>query len=213
MDTWKHFPSIEGIERKDLKLTEEGAYSITKERDARIIWNNLRNIIEDISQLVIMDGTSNIGSDSIRFGNECKKVISVEINEENYEALVHNIQLYNLQNKVKAILGDITKKWNDYMYDILYLDPPWGGKNYKDISSLDIILGDMRIDLFLRDYILDSKTRPKWIIMKLPMNYNFGRLRVLPNILFTKRIWTGKFYVWVAQTKNPNIKGITKRRL
>jgi predicted RNA methylase len=213
MDFWKHFPIIEGVERKDLCLTEEGAYSITKERDAKIIWSNLKNIITDINQLTVIDGTANIGSDTIRFGVECKKVYSVEINEDNYTALVENIELYNLQDKVHTELGDIMELWNEWRTDILYLDPPWGGKDYKDIESLEIFLGETRIDLFLRDTVLESKNRPKWIIMKLPMNYNFARLRVLPNILFTKRIWTGKFYVWVAQTKNPNIKGITRRKL
>jgi predicted RNA methylase len=213
MDTWKHFPNLEGFDKRDIKLTEEGSYSITKERDAKIIWSNLKTIISDISQLVVLDGTANIGSDSIRFGVESKFVYSIEISEENYEALVENINLYGLNKKVKPILGDITELWNKYNYDILYLDPPWGGKDYKDVSNLEITLSDTRIDIFLRDYVLDSKNRPKWIIMKLPVNYNFGRLRVLPNILFTKRIWTGKFYVWVAQTKSPFIKGITKRKI
>lgn len=213
MDFWKHFPIIEGVERKNLTLTEEGAYSITKERDAKVIWSNLKNIISDINQLTVVDGTANIGSDSIRFGLECKKVYSVEINEDNYNALVKNIELYNLQNKVHTTLGDIVELWDEWRTDILYLDPPWGGKDYKEIESLEIKLGETRIDLFLRDSVLESKNRPKWIIMKLPINYNFARLKVLPNILFTKRIWTGKFYVWIAQTKNPLMKGITRRKL
>jgi len=101
-------------------------------------------------------------------------VYSIEYNENNYKALENNVKkVYKLEN-VKLLQGDSTKIYN-WRTDVLYLDPPWGGINYRDNEKIDLYLGDIRVDIFIKE-ILERENRPRYIFIKLPRNYNFSRL-------------------------------------
>ena len=45
--------------------------------------------------------------------------------------------LYKLKN-VHLHEGDTTILYKEYPLDILYLDPPWGGPDYKEKKELDL---------------------------------------------------------------------------
>lgn len=112
-----------------------------------------------------------------------KHVDSIEYDKSNYDALKHNVSLYKLSN-VNLYLGDTTKIYNNFCPDVIYFDPPWGGPDYKYKKNLDLYLGDVRIDDFIRNYILQTnrKCYPQYIILKLPFNYAWSRLKNLPFI-------------------------------
>ena len=89
----------------------------------------------------------------------------------------HNVQTFKLKN-VTLHHGNSIKVFR-WKTDVLYIDPPWGGPDYKDKSNLDLFLGSERIDEFL-ELILLQDWRPSYIFLKLPRNYNFARLIDLP---------------------------------
>ena len=90
--------------------------------------------------------------------------------------LKHNVKTFKLTN-VNLYFGDSTKiyKWHT---DVLYLDPPWGGPDYKTKVNMDLFLGTIRIDNFLKK-IIRKTWKPSYIFIKLPRNYNFERLEDL----------------------------------
>jgi 16S rRNA G966 N2-methylase RsmD len=54
---------------------------------------------------------------------------------------------------------------------IVFIDPPWGGKGYKDIKKIRLQLSDVDIeDVCLK--ILNLNSKPKMIVIKLPINYD-----------------------------------------
>ena len=108
-----------------------------------------------------------------------KQVHSIEMNEENFKALHNNVEVYGLTN-VELHFGDSTKIF-DWDTDILYIDPPWGGKEYKQHKILDLYMSDKRLDIWLEELLL-RKRRPSYIILKLPANYNFKRFDFLSNV-------------------------------
>ena len=162
-----------GVDYNKLIITDEGKYSITKKHDGYKILNIMKKILKTTNDKIITDLTGCVGGDTILFGLNFKKTYSIEYNKKNYNALENNIKTYDLKN-VKLFFGDSTKIYNWYT-DVLYFDPPWGGINYKDEDKIDLYLGDIRIDEFIKE-ILDRDNRPKYIFIKLPRNYNFGRL-------------------------------------
>ena len=176
------FPYKRGVNMKDIIITEEGKYSYTKRDDGDRTLLFLRRFM-DPSKLSILDGTGNVGGDTILFGLHFNKVHSIEMNPENFKALSHNVELYKLKN-VELHEGDTTKLYKDFPSDVLYLDPPWGGPDYKEKKDLDLSVGSHRVDVFLRDSILakDASWKPRWIVLKLPFNYNWDRLEVLEGI-------------------------------
>lgn len=176
-ETIPKFPIKQGVDMSKIKLTEEGKYSYTKTKHGQELINYLKSKIDNLKDLTVLDGTANMGSDTILFSLHCKNVIGIEINQENYNMLEHNTKLYN-QDNIKLLLGDTTKDIFDLCFDMLYLDPPWGGEDYKENEVLDLYLGEKRFDLFIKEVIDKYKMcELKYILLKLPKNYNFARLK------------------------------------
>src|SRR5271154_3276719 len=88
-----------------------------------------------------LDMTANIGSFSINMASNFKNlnITSIELDRCNYDALVQNIKAFNLTNII-PVHGDsieFIEKAPSYLfktskYSFIYLDPPWGGVNYKE---------------------------------------------------------------------------------
>jgi predicted RNA methylase len=189
-----YFPIYPDIDTSALQITEEGLYSITKPRDAREIMRFMAQIIEEpLSSIVLLDGTANCGGDTIHAATVCRKVISVEKDAETFAVLKQNIEVaYRacFQN-VEVVHGDVVQEWTRFhdSVDVLYLDAPWGGPAYKNHASLDLYLGSVRLDTFIRSVLIASiYHKPKYICLKVPYNYNWLRLahlcRQFPNLRF-----------------------------
>jgi hypothetical protein len=173
------FPRKEGVDLTRLKITEEGSYSITRRRDADRIIHIFQAIIKGLSELTITDATACIGGDTLNFGIHFKHVHSIELKDENFEALTNNVEVYGFNN-ITLHRGDCLKIFN-WNTDILYIDPPWGGKDYRTHKNLDLFLSGIRLDTWLEE-VLIRKNRPSYMILKLPFNYNFTRFNFLSNV-------------------------------
>jgi len=186
------FPEKKGIDYSALKMTPEGEYSITRRTDGVKLLTKMVSVIGSTKRKHITDLTGNVGGDTIMFVLHFGHVDSIELNKENYEALKHNVETFKLKN-VTLHQGDSTKLFR-WKTDVLYLDPPWGGPDYKTKENMDLYLGDQRVDLFLKD-ILDQQWRPNYIFLKLPRNYNFERLTELPNVQNLHKFAVRNFYL------------------
>jgi predicted RNA methylase len=143
----------------------------------------MQNVLGNTSTKTITDATGCVGGDTIQFGLNFKSVDTIEINKNNFEALKNNVAVYNLKN-IKLYLGDATDLYN-WKTDVLYIDPPWGGPNYREVKELDLLISATRLDIWLEQILL-RKNRPSYIFLKLPTNYNFKRLNFLSNVDFIK---------------------------
>ena len=177
------FPFVEGLDFGRLKVTDEGRHSITRRRDAVRILNVIRSVVGELNDLMVTDVTACIGGDTINFALHCKGVYSIEINKDNFDALQNNIHVYGLEN-VEAIHDNCLTMFN-WKTDILFIDPPWGGPDYKTQKLIDLYISEKRLDIWI-DEILKRPTRPNFIFIKLPSNYNFKRLNFLPNVDLVK---------------------------
>ena len=194
------FPKKDGVDYSKLRITEEGKYSLTKQTDSLAIIKAMQNIIgeENLGGLTILDGTANVGGDTIRFGMNFNKVISVELNEENFSVLKNNVEIFDLQEKVEIINGDITKVWNNAQTftDVLFLDPPWGGKDYRgeEEEVLNLFLSGISIAEFVGKVLL-SPHHPSYIFIKLPVNYDINSFRDMPYVSDIQVFTIRKFYL------------------
>jgi 16S rRNA G966 N2-methylase RsmD len=197
------FPYKSGVSMKDIQLTEEGKYSYTKRKDGDITIDFLHKNIGDLKDLTILDGTGNIGGDTILFGLNFKQVHSIEIDKDNFDALKHNVSLYKLSN-VTLHHGDSTKLFDKYESDVVYFDPPWGGPDYKTKKDLDLYLGKHRIDLFIKNDILSEKAsyKPKYIVLKLPFNYNWFRLKHIKDIESSSLLKIRNYRILILKVKD-----------
>jgi hypothetical protein len=163
------FPKKSGVEYSKLKLTPEGEYSITKRKDGEVLLKHMKSVLKTTKDKHITDLTGNVGGDTILFGLHFKKVDSIELNPENFAALKNNVEVFGLTN-VDLHQGDSTKVFN-WKTDVLYIDAPWGGPDYKKNKELDLYLGDKRVDEFVKEV----KSKAEYIFLKVPSNYKFDR--------------------------------------
>lgn len=169
----------EGVDPTRLQLTEEGLYSITRRRDAERIISLMKTIVGDLPTKSITDATGCVGGDTLHFAKHFRFVHSIELKKDNFEALRTNVCMYKFEN-IALHNGDAVKLFN-WKTDVLYIDPPWGGPQYKDHLNLDLTMSDKRLDVWLEEILL-RKNRPSHIFIKLPYNYNFNRLNFLSNV-------------------------------
>jgi hypothetical protein len=66
--------------------------------------------------------------------------------------------------------------------DLVFLDPPWGGTDYKKTNSIDLFLDDVNVI----DIINSLYHNTRYIAMKIPNNYNLNNKN--------KNFWEFKIY-------------------
>jgi len=143
---------------------------IYAEKITKIITNHIKN-----NNITITDCTAGCGGDTISFLNTFKKVNSIEKNVLRFNYLFNNIKKYNLQRKAKLYCGNfqnIIKNIPDH--DVIYFDPPWGGKDYKKEKLLKLKIDNIHIEDIIIDFITDNETQkiPELFVFKLPLNYD-----------------------------------------
>jgi len=197
----KYFPKPKNnINFKLLEMSNTGIYSITKPLEAKKISNIIiqalqKLIFEDnkISNYIITDATSNVGGNTISFLLSNFKVNAIEIDNTTCSILKNNIQVYNInKSKYKIYCKDYTKIYKKLKQDIVFMDPPWGGPDYKYKSNIDLYLSNISI-IDICNSLFDNKL-VKLIVLKLPKNYNYTRL--------FKKIKTKVFIIHKIMNKN-----------
>lgn len=170
-----------------LKMTTVGKYSITSSVYSKQLCKKIKDM--NINPKLIFDATSCIGGDTIGFSIYLKcKVICMEKDPVNFEVLQHNISAYNL--KIESFLGDfLTDGYNiikKYEPDVLYFDPPWGGKDYDIQKNIELYLNDTNIKEIIH-YIFNTFDYVKHIIIKVPLNFNLEGINERSEIVKMKK--------------------------
>lgn len=148
-------------EYKNLKSDEEGLYSLSHKDDA----DKLSSIIKDkYGDIGILDATSGIGGNSISFGNNFTNVISIELNTDRFKMLKENIESRNLKN---ILINGNFMNFINMNYDLIFIDPPWGGPNYKFEKKIKLSINNIS----LKEVTSILKNKDKIVIWKLPFNY------------------------------------------
>ena len=164
----RFFPDLPNINKNNLQITDEGIFSVTGKFASLKLVKYIEKIMKT-NDIKITDCTANNGSDTISFALHFTFVNAIELNETNFSVLKNNVEVYKLTN-TNLILGDSLENIPNLTQDVLYFDPPWGGKEYKKEDSLRLYLGDNEIS----DIYNKFKMYCKLLIFKLPINYDFA---------------------------------------
>jgi hypothetical protein len=136
----------------------------------------------------IIDATANIGVDTVNFSQMYPKsnITSYEIVSRIYKKLVKNIKTFKLENRVKTINGDFLS-YNEKA-DLIYIDAPFGGKDYKTKESVSLYLqkegeepDENKNILNVARTLLETK-RAKYVVLKVPFNFQKNYSKDLPGI-------------------------------
>ena len=165
----KIFPELINHNYNELMIDIVGLWSITHPKDANIISNIINDILKkEPSTIKILDMTAGCGGNMISFILHSYNVTGIEINKDRYNILKNSLLKYKDDSHYTIICDDCIKYINDkYIYDVYFIDPPWGGPDYKKNEMIELYLSKIN----LKDIILMIPTN-KLIVLKLPYNYN-----------------------------------------
>jgi 16S rRNA G966 N2-methylase RsmD len=156
-----------------LKITDKGLYSISKPQDAEWITNEIKSTFPQINQII--DGTAGIGGNVISFSRNFDTVIGVELNKVHYDILENNIKALRLDN-VNIYNDNILDYYKEILnkeHVIFFMDPPWGGKRYKNFKNFILKIGKYCIHEFVEELYKEGY---KYIVLKAPLNLNVNLL-------------------------------------
>ena len=148
---------------------------MTKRDDAElitgIIIKHLCAMNLKYDEITITDATAGIGGNTCSFAQFFLRVNSVEIDRYVFSMLSHNINYCAYMN-VALYNGDYTKIFGFIKQDVIFIDPPWGGRKYKKHDSLTLKLSDMDIE----ELCLMLMHCAIIVAIKLPLNYDFTKM-------------------------------------
>ena len=160
-----------------LKYDNISIYSITPKILADEITTHLSQLSRKIlnkkpEETIITEMTACIGGNVISFADKFKFVNAIELSEERYNYLNHNINVLGIKN-VNTINGDSLVEIKNTRQDIIFFDIPWGGRKYKYREKINLYIS--KIPSY--DACNMVKQYTKIICMKIPNNFNIDRFR------------------------------------
>ena len=195
------FPVLKNFNNfSKIKIDDESFCFITireiADMTSKIICYHLLQYNLNPQKIKIADYTSGVGGNVLSFSKYFKYIYAVEICSTRAEFLENNINIYGLKNINVINKCAIEFNSNDLINinpSVIFMDPPWGGSNYKSNENLLLKLGSVGIEELIIDitqkfsnyYLEIIKTNPKektnnynnkFIILKLPKNYDIEYL-------------------------------------
>jgi len=181
-----YFPETDKY--KGQQISDVGLYSITKPEEANYITHLITTFFKDSKKMTITDATSGIGGNVISFAKYFKHVNAVEKNKVHCDMLKNNIKVYKLESKATVYCDSYVNLVTELKQDIVFIDPPWGGVDYRRIKRLNLYLDKVPIvDVCNR---LITKTDTKIICLKVSYNFNFSDFfgKIKSKIFYTYKI-------------------------
>jgi 16S rRNA G966 N2-methylase RsmD len=188
------FPNVNDLKLNyKLKIDEESIMYITIPNDAeqitKIVVNHISQHVPDYRQINVTDICAGVGGNTISFARKFNNITAIELNQERFNYLTNNISAYGITN-VKLYHGnclDIVPML--HCNDIIFIDPPWGGKRYKDRDEIRLMIGQQEIEDVCLTFLNQEKMQsvPKLVVMKLPKNYDIAYLYKKINSLNSPR--------------------------
>ena len=133
---------------------------------------------------VITDATACIGGNTVYFEKDFKVVIAIEKDPEVFKILK--------TNTTKSV--NYNCSYLDIMYtiqqDLVFIDPPWGGSNYKNEDTIILSLDGVNV----LDVIDNIYHFTRFVALKVPNNFDISKLN--------ENFWSYKIYTINTFKKN-----------
>ncbi len=146
-----------GFSKRAAQADDEGRISLTPEALALALGQRA-------SGLRVVDACAGAGGNAIGFARAGCPVVAIEIDPSRLAMARHNAKLYGVADRIEFICGDARGIIPSLQADLLFIDPPWGGRYNKE----RVILGDLSPCEDLLDCPL--QIAKKWI--KVPPSFD-----------------------------------------
>ncbi len=156
-----------------IKWDDEALWCFTGFHITRTICEILLKLPDITRRSVIVDAFAGVGGASIIFGAEFSNVISIELNETRKKMLDYNLKLF--KRYIVTTHRDYYQRVLDTA-DVVFFDPPWGLDYRLSAEGRHRIMIKNPRDILvsIEESIIDMKYSVKYLVAKLPVNYDLG---------------------------------------
>uniref|UniRef100_K3WXR2 Trimethylguanosine synthase n=1 Tax=Globisporangium ultimum (strain ATCC 200006 / CBS 805.95 / DAOM BR144) TaxID=431595 RepID=K3WXR2_GLOUD len=176
------FRNLDFETRSQLQIDDVAGFSVTEHESATKIseailalftsddkwWpENPASSVREKFPLTITDATACIGGNTISFCDYFTHVNAVECDLIRCQMLQHNLGVLKKTN-IACIHASYLVVIEFLRQDVVFIDPPWGGPEYKDLAKVDLFLDDIPLyDVCRMLYGL-----AKVVVLKVPTNFD-----------------------------------------
>jgi hypothetical protein len=136
----------------------------------------------------VLDATAHIGCDTLNFAFAYPHsvITAIELDSSIFNVLCSNVSIYFPDfNRFHLINGDCVSyfrlalasihclDFSNTHYDLVYLDPPWNGKQYINFEKYMLYLSRIPIYIIVKE-ILQNHISPR-VLLKVPRNFHFNK--------------------------------------
>lgn len=117
--------------------------------------------------IVVTDGTACVGGNVLSFCDYFAHVNAVECDATRLQMLRHNLTVLHKDNAtcIHASYLDVMLALTQ---DVVFLDPPWGGPEYKELTKVDLYLDGIP----LHDICSRLQGHAECVVLKVPSNFD-----------------------------------------
>lgn len=162
------FKYVQNDVRQKLMLDEEALYSTTDQITADKITTDMLKFVP--SSGIITDATACAGGNTYSFAQAYAHVNAFEKDVVRCDLLKHNLQVLGTSN-VNVECGDAFNLCKLQYQDAVFIDPPWGGPDYKKHDKVDLYLSNTPLWRFCESVAGHTN----YIAIKVPVNFNETR--------------------------------------
>ena len=216
-DLLPFFPTTNPDILDKIQITKECLFSTTNNKHATHIRDivNLFYTPDDRKNLTVTDATSCAGGTFMGLVRQVKKINAVELNPDHVTLMKHNLKIIfpHAHKKINVVNANYLTVCDTFdPQDVVLIDPPWGGMDYKKQKNMKLYLKDKDgIKIELMDIIEMVMKKTEILIIRVPYNYDKRRFHKLKccsfveQVKFIKQSPSGKtrisYYMYVLSTK------------
>ncbi|OQS07084.1 hypothetical protein THRCLA_00909 [Thraustotheca clavata] len=165
------FSGLPSNVREQLQLDEVAQYSVTDMKTAARISHFIMTLPGLTPNSVITDATACVGGNTASFCTFFRYVQAVEIDATRFRMLVHNMHSVLSFVNLQCYCANYVQVAQQFLQDVVFIDPPWGGPEYRSRSTVDLNLGDASLAEVCE--LLVGRTQ--YVVIKVPQNFDIER--------------------------------------
>ena len=164
-DHLQHYWDRLSKEERKMEFDEEGLFSLTPRKVALEIADNTPGNL-------IIDAFCGVGGSAIGFALSGKNVIAIDNSSHRLSMAKNNSEIFGVSSLIEFVEGDCMQILPTLKPDSIFLDPPWGGTDYGNITEFKLSNfepdGKSLLDL--------SFSMTNSVGMRLPKNFDLNEL-------------------------------------
>jgi 16S rRNA G966 N2-methylase RsmD len=156
---------------------QEGLFSMTPTDQAQFVVEIMQRYypLSMLKNMIITESNGGFGGNTYEFLKIFKLINFVEINKQHVDIFKHNLDEIKKvievnDDKLTIYNKDYSQIFGTLKQDIIFMDPPWGGVDYRKENNLRLYFGNLDINDIISELIV-TQPKLKMILIKAPENF------------------------------------------